>query len=766
MKNLKKLVLTNNQFENFPQEILALTNLTALYLGENKLTALPEEVAELKNLQYLSLNSNQFIKLPIDIDKLTNLRALDLRDNLISELPEGITNLETKIKWGADGKKDGIYLERNPFEKPPMEIVKRGKEVIKIYFDSLEVEDQTLKEVKVLLVGDGGAGKTSLVKKFRGEKFNKREPKTHGININSWYIVEENTYTKVNFWDFGGQEIMHATHQFFLSKRSLYILVLDGRKDEDPEYWLKNIESFGGESPILVVLNKIDENPGFDVNRKFLQDKYKGIKGFSRISCAKDIGLDEFSKSLCKALSDVEIIKTTWAKSWFKIKTKLEKMPENFISYNEYLSICEEENIVEKSGQETLVDFLNDLGVIIHFKDFRLLDTHVLEPKWITNAVYKIINSEELAQSKGVLKISRLDDILKKKTKTDYRYPPNKYRYIIDLMMKFELCYEIDRDTVLIPDLLKSQEPSFHFDYAQSLKFLIEYDFLPKSVMPRFIVKMHKDIKNNLKWRTGVVLEDKDLHTVAVIKADIRDKKIYIYVNGEQKRNYFSVIRRTLKDINESFEKLEFVELIPLPDNSDVTVEYRELLGLERMKKSHITIGKLGKEYPVKQLLDGIEKKEERMKTYANTPESSSIHIFGSEVTIGNSKKEIEKMSKISVQLGDNAIIHGDFVVANKIKDSFNKADSSNVSDNLKDILKNLAVEIGKINEQLPKEQAEQVANDLQSLTNEATSEKPRKKWWELSAKGIKEAAQSVGEVGKSALMILKELIPILEKVS
>jgi internalin A len=59
---------------------------------------------------------------------------------------------------------------------------------------------------------------------------------------------------KVNFWDFGGQEIMHATHQFFLSKRSLYILVLDGRKDEKPEYWLKLIENFGGDSPVLVVI--------------------------------------------------------------------------------------------------------------------------------------------------------------------------------------------------------------------------------------------------------------------------------------------------------------------------------------------------------------------------------------------------------------------------------------------------------------------------------------------------------------------------------
>ncbi|MCI5183947.1 MAG: hypothetical protein D3921_15755, partial [Candidatus Electrothrix sp. AW1] len=51
-------------------------------------------------------------------------------------------------------------------------------------------------------------------------------------------------------------EIMHATHQFFLSHRSLYVLVLDVRRDERPEHWLRYIETFGGDSPVLVVLNK------------------------------------------------------------------------------------------------------------------------------------------------------------------------------------------------------------------------------------------------------------------------------------------------------------------------------------------------------------------------------------------------------------------------------------------------------------------------------------------------------------------------------
>jgi internalin A len=147
---------------------------------------------------------------------------------------------------------------------------------------------------------------------------------------------------------------------------------LDGRRDEKTEYWLKHIESFGGDSPILVVLNKIDENPSFEVNRKFLQEKYKGIKGFYRVSCAEDKGIKEFTGVLSSALANVELIKTTWPETWFKVKMHLETMTDNFISIGEYKELCMKEKITEKPDQDTLVDFLNDLGVVLHFKDFEL----------------------------------------------------------------------------------------------------------------------------------------------------------------------------------------------------------------------------------------------------------------------------------------------------------------------------------------------------------------------------------------------------------
>jgi len=519
--------------------------------------------------------------------------------------PEQLMNMVKDAVEALELQKES--KEDHPVKIPPVEIVKKGRTAVKDYLESLKKDESLpLNEVKLLLVGDGGSGKTSLFRRMMKESFNENEPQTHGIYINSWEINRDKTDIIVHTWDFGGQEIMHATHQFFLSKRSIYILVLDGRKDEKTEYWLKHIESFGGDSPILVVINKIDENPSFEVNRKFLQDKYKNIKGFYRVSCKTADGINNFVYDLENELTKVEMIQTTWPGSWFHVKTGLENMTGHFISYREYREICENKDINDESSQTTLVNFLNDLGVVLHFKDLALKDTYVLEPKWVTQAVYKIINSNKLATGSGVLELNLLDDILKQKTDNDFYYPPDKYMYLIELMKKFELCYQLNEDCVLIPDILEVEEKSFDFDYKSSLKFIIAYDFLPRSVMSRFIVNMHQDIKNELRWRTGVVLEDMEFQSTAVVKVDYEAKRIFIDVNGRQKRDYFAAILVMLRRINKSFEKLETTEMISLPDDPNLLVDYEHLIRLEEEGNEFYLPGKSKNKYKVKDLLGTI----------------------------------------------------------------------------------------------------------------------------------------------------------------
>ena len=596
LKDLTRLHLNYNHISDI-SSLKELKNLTQLYLEGNQILDIAP-LKDLKNLTELNLHRNQISDISF-IKDFENFNGLDLTNNEISELPVEVLN----------SKGDLInIIGENPIKIPPMEIVKKGRNAVKAYFESLEGKKKVLNEVKMLLVGDGGAGKTSLVRQLIGEKFDMNEPQTHGININYWKVKAGMDKIKINIWDFGGQEIMHATHQFFLSKRSLYVLVLDGRKDEKTEYWLKHIKSFGGDSPVLVVINKIDENPGFDVNRPFLLEKYKNIKGFFRVSCAAGEGINNFKQRLVDELTKVDLIHTLFAESWFNVKTQLEKMTKDFISYDDYKRLCQKQKVTIGRHQDTLVDFLHDLGVVLHFKDFKLQETHVINPEWVTTAVYKIINSKEIAGSKGLLKLSRLEKILKQEKDTDYYYPRDKYRYIIDLMQKFELCFEIDSETILIPDLLEIREPSFDFDYTTALKFLIQYDFLPRSIMSRFMVKMHKDIKNGLNWRTGVVLENESFNSTAVIKSDNEEKRIYIYVQGEQKRDYFAAILHTFRDINSSFEKLEAIEKVPMPDEPNITVTYEHLIFLEQKNKKEYIPDGSKKEYSVKQLLGTIDR--------------------------------------------------------------------------------------------------------------------------------------------------------------
>ncbi|MCX6578770.1 MAG: GTP-binding protein [Candidatus Aminicenantes bacterium] len=283
----------------------SLSGLTHLYLSSNQITDLMPLMA-LSNLTELYLSNNQIADLT-PLRELKHLTTLDVHKNLIRELSPDFTSLwpGMAMEWKDDLSFYSLNLYGNPLEKPPLEIIKQGKTAIKAYFDSLKEDTLPLNEVKVLLVGDGAAGKTSLVNRLLGLDFNIGEPQTHGINIKPWTVKQDGKTIKAHLWDFGGQEIMHATHQFFLSKRSLYLLVLDGRKDEKTEYWLKHIESFGGHSPVLVVINKTDANPGFELNRKFLQDKYPNLKSFYRVSCKNNEGFDTLVPALEKELAEL-----------------------------------------------------------------------------------------------------------------------------------------------------------------------------------------------------------------------------------------------------------------------------------------------------------------------------------------------------------------------------------------------------------------------------------------------------------------------------
>ena len=469
-----------------------------------------------------------------------------------------------------------------------------------------------LNEVKLLLVGQGSVGKTSIVNRLLKNEFNPHENKTDGININKWRISVKDQNFRLNIWDFGGQEIMHATHQFFLTRRSLYLLVLDCRLEEDEnriEYWLKIIQSFGGDSPVIIVGNKVDQRH-LDIDRRGLQQKYKNIKSIIETSCPAGIGIDELKIMIENEVSRLEHINNKLLTTWFNVKSKLENIKKDFIPYTEYQKICESENINDEINQQTLIRYLHDLGIVLNFHDDpRLEDTNILNPEWVTLGVYKIINSNELFQNKGVLHLDNLNRILDSK-----QYPRNKHIFILDMMRKFELCFDFEGfkdQKFLVPDLLPKEEP-YTGDWNQGLIFQYHYNVLPNSIISRFIVRMHTYVYQNTYWRTGVILAYKD--NKALIKADIEDKKIFIKIidNFINRRDFLTIIRSHFDTIHKTIPKIEVKEKIPMKDKPDIIIDYEHLLRLESMGiKKYIPEG-TNKKIVVKELLNAVESQTER----------------------------------------------------------------------------------------------------------------------------------------------------------
>ncbi|MCP3965341.1 MAG: GTP-binding protein [Lentisphaerae bacterium] len=298
-----------------------------------------------------------------------------------------------------------------------------------------------LNEAKILLVGQGGVGKTSIIKRLTGSSFDLAESKTAGIQIQPWSVSIKKKRYKLNIWDFGGQEIMHATHQFFLTERSLYILVIDtrmGERENGLEYWLKIIESFGGDSPIIVVGNKIDQHQ-LDIDKRGLKAKYKNITTIVETSCKNSQGIDELRDVLTAATIKLPHIHKKISQNWLSVRTKIEKSKESFINFSRFENICINEAVVNSEEQLTLLSFLHDLGIVFHYKDDpRLEDTNILNPNWVTNGVYDILNSRLLAKSKGILHVNQLHQILNRA-----EYPKHTHFFIIDMMRKFEPCLSV-----------------------------------------------------------------------------------------------------------------------------------------------------------------------------------------------------------------------------------------------------------------------------------------------------------------------------------
>ncbi len=546
LKNLLELDLRSNKIANI-EALENLKKLNFLYLENNQVS----DVSALKNLlelTQLNLRNNQIENIE-GLKNLKKLTQLYLSNNKIQALPKWILDFNLKIKWTNGG--DGISVMANPLKQPSPEIIKQGNSAIKACFEASTQQQQQhpVNEVKICFVGDCGTGKSSIQKLLCGGQFDEREPPTQGIKIAQWQLDDFTAHC----WDFGGDEKIQATHSLFFSEQCIYILVLDNRPQRNEERWLKKIEYLAGNVPILIVLNKCDESESYDVNRPNLIRSYNSLQenSFFSVSCAQALGLEELKTGILSAFKQLPLSKKLWSKCWIQVKNTLTQQlgRQHYLSSQMYTEICVQHGVKELDQQEQLLHFLHDLGIFVHFRKFNFFESYILNSDWLTQSLYKIICSPQLSENKGILPLKELGVIFKADSKNDYEYSMENFRDLINLMRNLELCFLIDKTSILVPQLLAVEEPEIEFNPDNLLRFRLHYEYLDQAIMSRFIVILREDIVGHDCWRTGVLLRNESLATEALVKVDYQEHLIIILVGGKKSREYFAVIRKALRNI-------------------------------------------------------------------------------------------------------------------------------------------------------------------------------------------------------------------------
>lgn len=524
LENLRTLVLANN----------LLTRIQLTSVDDGELPNLEEENVDrdtkiafsgskpyllFPNVSMLDVSNNQLKEIPQNIYELSNLSVLNISGNgEINELPPQMGLLSRLWNLNTQGCRLTEPL------KSMIESKKYKTMDVVGYLKSILEDAKPYARIKLMIVGIQGIGKTSLLEQLRqeGEVPNKKKASEHwakrmgnknintktargttistvGVDIGDWLYEKkvrgQSSHGPVYFrtWDFGGQKEYYATHQYFLSKRSLYLVVwkiIDGFKGVNEIFqWLVNIQSRAPNSPVIIVGTHYDiSNEQSEILQQFIRDKFINVVDAEKCGLPKVMETIEVScktrhniKMLCNLIYDVVFSLRSPGSKELLLE---QRVPASYLALEDvvlqlahdrkltgadpvlkaeqyYTAVNNELQKLHRSfrdpaelHQATL--FLHENGIILHYDDATLRDLYFLDPQWLCDMLAHVVTIREInpfARS-GIMKLEDIQHVFKSSTISTV----DTQGYIVSLLNKFEVALTWDYRTLLIPSLLPTEE--------------------------------------------------------------------------------------------------------------------------------------------------------------------------------------------------------------------------------------------------------------------------------------------------------------------
>lgn len=591
---LKELNLSNNTNLRDLAPIKGLVQLQLLSVAKTQVSDL-EPIKNLAQLQILNVSNTQVRNLaPIKdlrqlkelyvfdtqvsdlapIKDLARLQILDVSYTKVSDLSplKPIIQKGIAAKWDVSDGKDGIFVQNCPLTNPPIEISKQGNKAIFRYWkEQKRAGTFTLNEARLLVVGQAGAGKTSLRTKIMDAQADlpAEDKTTRGIDIETYQFPTEAGPFDLRIWDFGGQNIQHYAHQFFLSDSVVYALVRDERREDGGlSYWLNIISLLGKDSPVIIVQNQ-REGHGDDIKelaaiRKAFPNVQDPVKiNLKRAGEADYRPFRDLKEAICSHAKRLPHVGRSYAASYKLLQDDLQAAGQNnhFIRLEEYEAICQQQGM---TNRDTMYDFLrsyHQLGVSLWFEHDLDLENYVfLKPKWIIDALFELLYDNDQRREQAIIDSQSVKNIWCGEA---YR---GMHGILLKLMRNFEMCYEMSGgERYLIPQ----NQPPCDIEIRESAtatRVLFEYEFLPKGFLTRLICRQHHRILEPNVWNNAVIFGGKDGPTVLAYET-YDQNTIELIAEGTDKTQLLNETISQLDAIHKDskFKNLQVKKLVPCP---------------------------------------------------------------------------------------------------------------------------------------------------------------------------------------------------------
>lgn len=250
LANLLRIVLSCTDVRDLTP-LASLSRLQSVYLYGT----LIQDTSVLKNfcqLKVLDLGKTS-IKDCEPLTELSNLQRLRICNTDVSDIGfvarhQGLVELDLSSTRVTDirplaslSQLQILNLHNTKVQLSPEYIEKQGAQAIVQYLQQAQKEEEAKLnfinwQLKLVVVGNSQAGKTSLMQSWIKGELVSAEKSTLWLGYQPWQLGN----VTLHMFDFGGQDYFHDAHHLFFSGNAAYLVLWDVRKDHIG--WAEDVE--------------------------------------------------------------------------------------------------------------------------------------------------------------------------------------------------------------------------------------------------------------------------------------------------------------------------------------------------------------------------------------------------------------------------------------------------------------------------------------------------------------------------------------------